>query len=183
MFQHPIECHRLFFALRPPPPLASRMVETVATVDCRAMTAERMHMTMFLLADRPTVEPDLVETLRAIGNSIRAAPVAITLDRLAGSYRLVALRPARANAALLALHRALADGARAAGIAARADQRFGPHVTLGYDNPSPWSERIEPIGWTADELVLIDSLVGRTRHRLLGRWRLAGEPAKQLTLF
>ena len=183
MFERPLLCHRLFFALLPPPVLARRIIEVAAVLRCRTMAAARLHMTMFILDDLPRLDPVTVERMRSIGGAVEARPVDIVLDRLAGSYRSVALRPGRAHPALLALHRQLAAVAQTAGVAPRRDYRFSPHVTLGYDNPAPWSERVAPVSWVADDLVLIHSRVGQTRHEVLGRWRLNAAAAEQLALF
>ncbi len=56
-------------------------------------------------------------------------------------------------------------------------------MTLGYRSGEPFSERVAPVSWTADEIVLIDSHVGRTRHEVLGRWRLVEAEGEQLSLF
>ena len=49
---------------------------------------------------------------------------------------------------------------------------FTPHLTLLYDKVLPDDQDIEPIAWTAREFVLLRSVVGRTRHDVLGRWPL-----------
>lgn len=183
MFERPLLFHRLFFAFVPPPVLARQVIAAAAVLRCRTMAAERLHMTMFILDDLPRLDVATVARMRRIGEAIETGPIEIVLDRIAGSYRSVALRPGRANPALLACHRRIAGLAHSVGLAPRQDYRFGPHVTLGYDNPTPWSERVAPLRWIADELVLIHSRVGQTRHEVLGRWRLAATATEQLALF
>ena len=55
-------------------------------------------------------------------------------------------------------------------------------MTVAYRNGSSSTQPIDPVGWTVDELVLIDSHVGRSRHVVLGRWKLRAraEPQYQL---
>ena len=72
---------------------------------------------------------------------------------------------------------------RELGVTERPGYRFSPHLTLGYRIGEPFSERVAPVSWTADEIVLIDSHVGRTRHEVLGRWRLVEAEGEQLSLF
>lgn len=154
---------RLFFALRPSPVLARQIEASAAVLHCRTLASELLHITLFILDDAATPDPALVARLREVGDAVRAAPVAITLDRLVASYRSTALRPGRTSAALQALYDQLAGLTRETGIAGREDHRFSPHMTLGYHRGEPWSERVAPVGWTADELLLIHSHVGRTR--------------------
>jgi RNA 2',3'-cyclic 3'-phosphodiesterase len=47
-----------------------------------------------------------------------------------------------------------------------------PHVTLNYGKCRVPEHAVPAIRWTVDELVLVCSLRGRQRHRVLGRWRL-----------
>jgi 2'-5' RNA ligase len=51
---------------------------------------------------------------------------------------------------------------------------FTPHLTLLYDKALPEDQDIVPIVWTAREFVLLRSVVGQTRHDVLGRWPLLG---------
>jgi len=48
-----------------------------------------------------------------------------------------------------------------------------PHVTLGYDGPSAPTVAIDPISWTADRLLLVESLVGLGKHLIHAEWPLA----------
>ena len=66
-----------------------------------------------------------------------------------------------------------------AGIGKYVRSSFKPHVTLLYDDGHVPPQTSLPIGWTVDELVLIHSLVGQSRHIVLGRWPLQG---RQLSL-
>ena len=139
------------------------------------MAAERLHITSFILDDRRAVSDELLGRLRTVGGALRLAPFDLTLDRVVGSRRSIALRPGGRNAGLAGLHRRLAELARGASLAERADYRFSPHLTLGYRDGEPFQQRIAPIGWRADELVLIHSYLGRTRHEVVGRWPLCGD--------
>lgn len=183
MFHHPPTLHRPFFALRPPPALARQVAQAATWFGAArdALPPERLHLTMFILDDRVELAPTLVDALLGMGEAVRAAPIAVTLDVASGSERSIALRPAHRNAGLTALYRQLVGLARKAGVAERESYRFGAHMTLGYRRGSSFTQAIAPIGWEADELMLIDSHVGRTRHEVLGRWALGSEEA-QLSL-
>nr|WP_240147911.1 2'-5' RNA ligase family protein [Luteibacter yeojuensis] len=52
---------------------------------------------------------------------------------------------------------------------------YEPHMTLCYDAQRRLAKTpIEPIGFRAEEFVLIKSHVGFSRHEVLRTWRLAG---------
>jgi 2'-5' RNA ligase len=183
MFHRPVRVsHRLFFALRPPIVLARQVANAASWFETEGapVAAERLHVTLFILDDRFDLPDSLVAALTGVGNGVAAAPVEIVLDRVGGGERSIALRPGRRIAALDALHRQLDERSRAAGIAPRAGYAFNPHMTLGYRDGQPFGMAVPPVAWTARELVLIHSHLGRTRHEVLGRWPLA-DP--QLDLF
>lgn len=50
--------------------------------------------------------------------------------------------------------------------------RLAPHVTFAYRPDGLGSEAIIPIVWPVDEILLVESLVGKPRHVVHGRWRL-----------
>ena len=185
MFHHPPVLHRLFFALVPPRPLARRIAAAAGWFQhgVGGLAAERLHMTMLILDDMVEVPPALVEALRSIGGSGGEGPFEVVLDTASGNDRSIVLRPSHRNGAIARLRERLAEGARARGIAERPGYRFAPHMTLGYRSGSPFTQPVAPLAWTADELVLIDSHVGRTRHEVLGRWPLVAEEEAQLSLF
>ena len=134
---------------------------------------------MFICAARHTAVS--VTGLReASPCGIGTAPIRIVLDRVGGGEHSIALRPSRRIAALDTLHRRLGERSRAAGIEPRAGYAFNPHMTLGYRDGQPFGMAVPPVAWTARELVLIHSHLGRTRHEVLGRWALADS---QLDLF
>jgi 2'-5' RNA ligase len=172
----------LFFALRPPIALARQIAQAVSWFETEGapVSAERLHVTMFILDDRCDLPASLVAALAGVGDRIATAPIEIVLDRVGGGERSIALRPSRRIAALDALHRQLVELGCAAGIGQRAGYVFNPHMTLGYRDGQPFGMAVPPVAWTACELVLIHSHLGRTRHEVVGRWPLV-DP--QLDLF
>ena len=181
MFHRPIRCHRPFFALRPTPRIARQIAMAAELFGHGVLPPERLHITLFILDDMPDLPAALGEALLGVGKGVALTPFEVTVDRLVGSQRSVALRPSGRNAGLTDLHAQLAMLARVAGIGVRDGWRFSPHLTLGYRDGPSTSERIAPVSWVADELVLIDSHVGATRHEVVGRWPLR-ERVNQLSL-
>ena len=47
-----------------------------------------------------------------------------------------------------------------------------PHITINYRGDRFGTETIPPIGWMVREIVLIESVVGKTTHIEHGRWTL-----------
>jgi 2'-5' RNA ligase len=90
-----------------------------------------------------------------------------------GKGDTLVLRPAAAEVARafdglwLALGIALAN----AGLSIK-DRKPTPHMTLAYKCRAVLETPIAPIVWTARDLVLIDSHVGKHRHDVLGHWTL-----------
>lgn len=50
-----------------------------------------------------------------------------------------------------------------------------PHVTLGYGGSPGAVDSVDPIGWTADQLLLVESQVGEGRHVVHAIWPLSIE--------
>lgn len=178
--------NRFFFALRPPRTVARRMVLEAERRDPggQHMRIDRLHMTIGILDDLPSVPGDLVPALRMVGERVAADPFPCLFDRVVGGRGIVTLRPGRRSKPLAALFGQIETGLRRAGIGLREDYRFSPHVTLSYRaNAEPFTAAIHGYGWLVEDVLLIHSLVGRTEHRELGRWPLKGGSGPQLSLF
>lgn len=59
-----------------------------------------------------------------------------------------------------------------AGLGRWANLQYTPHVTLPYDDRCVAEQVVETIDWTANEFVLVHSLIGQNRHVPLARWPL-----------
>lgn len=177
--------HRLFFALRPSPPLARQLANAAVWFHSggRAVAADRLHITMFIPDDFAIYPTAVVAGLLAVGAAVAAGPIEIVLDYVSGGGRSIALRPQHRNPALTTLYQELAALCRQHGIVERADYSWQPHVTLGYRDGRPFGERVPPVSWTATELVLIHSHLGHTKHDIIGRWPLVAKEPDQGSLF
>jgi 2'-5' RNA ligase len=177
--------HRYFFALLPDPVARARIhawaERTLGPEGLQA--ADRLHVTLAITADFATPPPGLAETLLRAGERVRAAPFDLVLDRQSTGGRSVALRPAHSHASLRELQARIARAMANEGIATRPGWKFNPHVTLAYRESRPETRPVKNRGWRVNEFVLIHSLVGLTRHEVLGRWRLEHQPDAQLPLF
>jgi len=172
--------NRLFFAFRPPHRERAQIGWVRDQREFATPVAnDQLHATLGITEDFQEFPDDLATQMLAIGDAIRAEPVAIMLNQLSANNRSLALRPNRVLRGLDDVVRQIHLPMQSAGIL-RAHWKFNFHVTLGYRDGRPYSERVDPIGWRNSEFVLIHSLVGRTQHRELCRWPLV---PRQLGLF
>lgn len=168
----------IFFAVRPPPELALEIAR-FAEAERRerrlrgpALAPDRLHLTAVPVG---AYSPEIVhDTLRA-ADKVSVPAFDMVLDRV-GSYArreggspyvLTPAAPAGFAAMQSAIHAALRGGLAYKG------KLYSPHMTLLYDREERPARAIAPFRWRVREFVLIQSLVGQTVHRELGRWSLA----------
>lgn len=173
---------RLFFAVMPPPAVATRMVALAGGLRGdlglagRLRPTAHLHVTLQHLGDFAGLPPRRVAEASAAAAAVASPSFDARFDRVGsfagrpGQHPFVLLGATDAPG-LAGLHAAL--GARLASAGqTRRDRAFVPHVTLLYDAQQIRPRPVEPLGWTVREFVLVHSLLGRTEYRLLGRWAL-----------
>jgi 2'-5' RNA ligase len=183
------QVHRLFFAIRPDAAAATAAAELTRTVCAhrglasRPLDAERLHVTLHWLQDHAGLPAEVVAAARRAGAVAGGeAAFAVAFDTLEsfGDARRGGPLVVSGGAGLEALRRfqrCLAAAMVDAGIGNCVRDGFRPHMTLRYDKAHVAPEPVAPIRWTVDELMLVDSLVGRHRHVVLGQWPLQGRHA------
>lgn len=135
---------------------------------------DRLHVTLHHLGDFRGVPEHVV---RAASNAAAATAAIVpqfevSLDQVESfsgkpGHRPFVLRDSGGNDALQELHRRVIMALGRSG-----NTKFVPHVTLLYDEKGVGREPIDPISWTVSEIVLVHSLLGKTRYITLGRWPL-----------
>jgi RNA 2',3'-cyclic 3'-phosphodiesterase len=141
----------------------------------KPVEAARLHVTLFHLGDYTDVPPGLISQASDALSHLAAEPFTIRFDRIGSfghrqSSGAFVLTAGDGNEALHTLHKQLAAHLRAAGLAHHTRDAFTPHMTLAYDKASVAFEPVEPVLWPVHEVVLIHSLLGKTRHiRLAAR--------------
>lgn len=174
---------RLFLGLFPDAATAARIDALGAEVCARhglrvpRHQPGRLHITLFHIGDWAGLPMDTVEAARTAAASLRAAPFSVVLDEVASfsgrrDQRPLVLKAAGGNAALQAFRAELGGALARNGLGRCVSRTFEPHVTLAYAAQTVDAEAVPPITWTAQEFVLIHSLLGQTRHVVLGRWAL-----------
>jgi 2'-5' RNA ligase len=168
--------YRYFFALMPDE-VTARRIHAFAEGqfgEKGIMRTDRLHVTLAITADFNAAYPALAEALCRAGDAVAAAPFDLLLEQLSRARETAALRPAHGLPPLRALQDSIARAMAAQGVPMRPDWRFNPHVTLMYRKGDPMLPRpVENFGWAVREFVLVESLVGLTRHNVIGRWTLS----------
>ena len=177
---------RLFFAVFPDAMTASG-IAALATglrrqhaLHGQPLHVDRLHVTLHHLGDYAGLPADVLAAANAAAGSVDAGAFDAAFDSAAsfparGRAAPFVLLGGEALAPLHAFQRQLGERMAACGLARLVERRFTPHVTLLYDRRNVALQDVPPITWRVREFVLVHSLLGRTEHRVLGRWVLRDE--------
>lgn len=181
------EHENYFFALEPPLEARALIVEQADRVARelglvgRAVKFSCLHVTLCGIGRAERLREPLLPALRRAAQTVRAAAVEVGFDRFAtfrlggDSHALVLRSTQQTGSTLRFLRIAIGHAQYAQGLYVPGASRFEAHVTARYvSRPLVGEIAIEPIGWHAQEFVLIRSLVGRGVHEVVDRWPLAG---------
>ncbi|MBE1159882.1 2'-5' RNA ligase family protein [Dyella acidiphila] len=174
-FDPPVPTDRLFLAVFPDAAYAARL-ETFAAKHLAArrmpgdpVAASRLHATLFHLGDYTELPPGLIAQGAEALAALQSEPFEIRFDHI-GSFNHhhprgdFVLTAGHGNEPLHALHRQLAAHLHAVALSQHTKGSFTPHMTLAYNKPAVPLVAIEPVVWPAHEVVLVHSLLGKTRH-------------------
>jgi RNA 2',3'-cyclic 3'-phosphodiesterase len=169
---------RLFLAAVPDAATATRIHGLAKTLK-RAhrfsgtlIVPERLHVSLLFLAGLP--EQSLRAVCKALAD-VRMPPFQVSFDRTASFRGRVGSRPfvlvgGDGVGQLKSFRQGLGAGLAREGLKRLANTNFEPHVTLLYDaHGADEYPLAEPISWTVNEIVLIQS---RSGHTHLAKWRL-----------
>lgn len=127
---------------------------------------QRLHTTALPLGDGRNMSDARLDMLDQVVRMLDLQPFRLEFTRLSGNMLIAGkgaseVRNFRRRA--FALLTALGERPTA--------YRSVPHLTLDYGKPTNRSERIAPIGYPVESLLLIRSIHGEGRHEELARWR------------
>lgn len=173
--------HNVFFAARPDAATAACIAHLAQdVVESRHLAAkplppERLHVSLFAVGGfEGACPPAVIDAAIAVAGTVPMAPFEVAFDRVASfgggkGKRALVLTGREGVTGLVRFQQALSSAMFRAGVGVRQRTQFTPHLTMIYTDQvcEFW---IEPMSWTFDEFILIDSLHGRSRHVLLGRW-------------
>lgn len=168
--------HNLFFALRPPEDKVGEISDLAYAltrkIGGKRLRPEHLHITLVGLAVENDVPRRILDKATAAAEALHRPPHYVIFDSAVGGRRSALLKPSEPIRALGIFHQCLRAALIEAGVNVPREGRFSPHVTLLYGGQLMPEIPVDTVSWVAEEFVLIDSLIGQTRHVELGRWRL-----------
>ena len=125
---------------------------------------------------RPTGCPRAPGIFGAALDGFAAAPFPLRFDRIE-NRKAVTLRTRDPLAEARAFQKALVNHLLREKAPIMDGTTPEPHITINYRGDRLGSQtlnalKLPPIGWTVDEIILMESIVGKTTHVEHGRWRL-----------
>lgn len=160
----------LYVMAKPPPAVAAQIAALERNDPKRG--PELLHVTLLKLFDLYHAPPDWLVAVQAALAIFDAPAFPLVFDRIE-NHKAVTLRTreplpeARAFQAALVRHL----------LEQRVPMMLGttpePHVTINYHGDRLRGGKIPAIGWTVDEVLLVESVVGKTTHIDHGRRALA----------
>ncbi len=158
------------YVMAKPPPEVQALIAALPRND-PGRGPHLLHVTLISLYDLYYAPPEWLPATIAALDGFAAPPFPLRFDRIA-NRRAVTLRArdplAGARAFQKALQNHLLSREGPIGIGATPE----PHITINYRGDRLRAETIPPICWTVDEIVLVESIVGKTTHVEHGRWPL-----------
>jgi 2'-5' RNA ligase len=172
----------LFFAIFPDIDTSVRINDLALEIGIRhdlpgkPLRKDRFHVTLHELGVHAGVPPALVRDASRAAGELDVAVFDVTFDRLGsfmgGKTKPCVLLGPDGDSPLHRLQHALGKRLAVNGAGKNLKGRFTPHVTLRYEVASVPMQAVPAISWTVREFVLVHSLMGKTDHRVLGRWPL-----------
>jgi 2'-5' RNA ligase len=163
--------YRYFLGFRTDP-LLSRTLAAIGAKAGQRVRPELLHLTLCVIAEVGERDRFLLSRVRAAlaGQALHA--VRIALGRVSGGSGGAVVRTIGRQDEVQDFYGALVRWLAGRGMAPlHRKSGLHPHVTLGHD-PCRFDRFDVAIEWFPDELLLIESEVGRSRHNVLGRWPL-----------
>jgi 2'-5' RNA ligase len=177
----------VFFALRPPWPIAEQFHADAAELCRRAgIVGSRrpffiLHMTMFSLGQaKGRIPGTFLHDIDAAVSMVKFPAFDIVLDEARSFENRRNHVPFVLEGGELAdievLRGAVRDALHVKEIMVPVRRTFTPHMTLAYASRRSARLKVEPFHWRAREFQLIESWVGCTKYVELARWALWDEP-------
>jgi 2'-5' RNA ligase len=184
-FESPEPDHALFYAVLPPKPLGmdayalARHLKQFHRLTGEPMDPSRLHITLQKLGEFVGPPPvSLVAGATEAAARIEVQAFDLVFDEVLNlgnpADPVVALSGGNAPQTVAPLWEALRLSLARVGLKTPANLSM-PHMTLIYGSSTLQRQPVSPLQWRVQELVLVESLIGRSQHRHLGRWPLQVE--------
>jgi hypothetical protein len=173
-----LDFYRYFVTCRPDP--TTRTVLAALGRAAGQRLCPDYHVTFCVIAESLERDPSIREQVgfALAGGLLYSAP--IPFGRVVSGPRGAMIKTIGRHDELQDLYAEVVRRLGSVGIEAKCREAgFHPHSMLGYDSCN-FKPFIIARHWVPEELLLIESAVGLTQHRVLGRWSLL--PPRQLLL-
>lgn len=159
----------LYIMTKPPPNVAARIAALPRNDPARGPAL--LHVTLMSLFDLYHAPPDWLPAVIAALDTFQGAAFPLAFERIE-NRKAVTLRSGdplpQARAFQAALVRHLLDQGAPMMLGTTPE----PHVTINYQGDRLRAQKVAPIGWMVDAILLVESIVGKAAHVEHGRWRL-----------
>jgi len=158
------------YIMAKPPPEAQALIAALPRNDSHR-GPDLLHVTLATLFDLHYAPPEWLPEVIAALDSFEGTAFPLAFDRIE-NRKAVTLR----TRALLTEARAFQGALVRHLLKRKAPMMLGttpePHVTINYRGDRLNAQKMPPIAWTVTEIILMESIVGKTTHKEHGRWPL-----------
>ena len=158
------------YIMAKPPPEVQALITALPRND-PGRGAELLHVTLISLYDLHYAPPDWLSATKAALDSFVAPSFPLHFDRIE-NRKAVTLRTRDPLTEARAFQKALVNHLLQQKAPIMDGTTPEPHITINYRGDRLRAEKMSPIGWTVDEIILMESIVGKTTHVEHGRWPL-----------
>jgi 2'-5' RNA ligase len=164
----------LYIMAKPPPEVQAQIAALPRNDHSRGN--HLLHVTLISLYDLHYAPPEWLTATIAALDGFAAPPFPLAFDRIE-NRKAVTLRTREPLAAARAFQKALVNHLLREKAPIMDGTTPEPHITINYRGDRLNAQRMQPIGWTVDEILLVESVVGKTTHVEHGRWPLRADGA------
>jgi 2'-5' RNA ligase len=170
------DSHRLFFALMPPAGLLNELAQLrELTTQGKPEADNRLHITMFLFDHTPDFDANKVEQISGALDGQTLPTCRVLFEQLVRGKGTTLLVPNDRLEGVFGLQARLAGLLGRKNLHASSGWTFSPHMTLRRGASEGNTLAVDPVSWTAQDIVLLDSHIGLTHYEEITRWRLEGK--------
>ena len=159
----------LYIMAKPPPDVQAQIVALPRNDPGRG--PHLLHVTLISLYDLHYAPPDWLPATIAALDSFFAPSFPLQFERIE-NRKAVTVRTRDPLTEARAFQKALVNHLLQRKAPFMDGTTPEPHITINYRGDRLRAEKMPPIGWKVDEIILTESIVGKTTHVEHGRWPL-----------
>lgn len=159
----------LYVMAKPPPEVQAQIAALPRNDPSRG--PHLLHVTLISLYDLHYAPPEWLPATIAALDGFAAPPFPLRFDRIE-NRKAVTLRTREPLAEARAFQKALVNHLLREKAPIMDGTTPEPHITINYRGDRQNAQKMPPIEWTVREILLMESVVGKTTHIEHGRWTL-----------